>query len=292
MLSFLGIRSSEESTLLNTTFGLDFVVRAGRCINGIDAHLIPVAKGSSLPFEYMLVLDLEGFRSLELEQSYVHDIVTLVIGMADLAIINMNGDNVSEVSNILQIVVRAFLKMKLADKQANRHCIFMFHNVPALKSATKFTSDRKQFQEQLDTLTKEASKEQSPPDSITSFSQIMNFDIDSDVVYFPNLWNGDSSKAKVNQEYPTHCADIRHNMLTNISTKISDYKNISDICLRVEDMWHGVLSNDFVSSFQNSLVTKTHIELERDGWMDERCFRPLLCTVKAELGRGQPGLMR
>ena len=30
----------------------------------------------------------------------------------------------------------------------------------------------------------------------------------------------------------------------------------------------------------------------RDGWMDERCFRPLLCTVKAELGRGQPGLMR
>ena len=29
-----------------------------------------------------------------------------------------------------------------------------------------------------------------------------------------------------------------------------------------------------------------------DGWMDEWCFRPLLCTVKAELGRGQPGLMR
>ena len=27
-------------------------------------------------------------------------------------------------------------------------------------------------------------------------------------------------------------------------------------------------------------------------WMDERCFRPLLCTVKAELGREQPGLMR
>ena len=32
--------------------------------------------------------------------------------------------------------------------------------------------------------------------------------------------------------------------------------------------------------------------LSKGGWMDERCFRPLLCTVKAELGRGQPGLMR
>ncbi len=27
-------------------------------------------------------------------------------------------------------------------------------------------------------------------------------------------------------------------------------------------------------------------------WMNERCFTPLFCTVKAELGRGQPGLMR
>ena len=27
-------------------------------------------------------------------------------------------------------------------------------------------------------------------------------------------------------------------------------------------------------------------------WMDERCLRPFFCTIKAELGRGQPGLMR
>ena len=29
-----------------------------------------------------------------------------------------------------------------------------------------------------------------------------------------------------------------------------------------------------------------------DGCMNERCFQPLFCTIKAELGRGQPGLMR
>ena len=40
----------------------------------------------------------------------------------------------------------------------------------------------------------------------------------------------------------------------------------------------------------NNLVL--YMNNEQDGWMDERCFRPLLCTVKAELGRGQPGLMR
>ena len=34
------------------------------------------------------------------------------------------------------------------------------------------------------------------------------------------------------------------------------------------------------------------VNVVMNGWMDERCFKPLLCTVKAELGRGQPGLMR
>ena len=43
----------------------------------------------------------------------------------------------------------------------------------------------------------------------------------------------------------------------------------------------------------NEIRTETHVcDLRTYVWMDERCFRPLLCTVKAELGRGQPGLMR
>ena len=40
------------------------------------------------------------------------------------------------------------------------------------------------------------------------------------------------------------------------------------------------------------LPTKSSISLLLlgSGWMDERCFRPLFCTIKADLGRGQPGL--
>ena len=33
-------------------------------------------------------------------------------------------------------------------------------------------------------------------------------------------------------------------------------------------------------------------KMDKATGMDERCFRPVLCTVKAELGRGQPGLRR
>ena len=47
-----------------------------------------------------------------------------------------------------------------------------------------------------------------------------------------------------------------------------------------------------LSNHLGSVVNTSVFSNCMDGWMDERCFRPLLCTVKAELGQGQPGLMR
>ena len=66
VLSVVGIQSSGKSTLLNTMFGLEFTVSAGRCTRGIYAQLLPVADQSGLPFDYMLVLDSQGLRAHEL----------------------------------------------------------------------------------------------------------------------------------------------------------------------------------------------------------------------------------
>jgi hypothetical protein len=41
VLSVLGIQSSGKSTLLNTMFGLQFAVSAGRCTRGVFIQLIP-----------------------------------------------------------------------------------------------------------------------------------------------------------------------------------------------------------------------------------------------------------
>ena len=42
---------------------------------------------------------------------------------------------------------------------------------------------------------------------------------------------------------------------------------------------------------KNSVIFRAN-QSKSNGWMDERCFRPLFCTVNSELGHGQPGLMR
>ena len=63
VLSVLGIQSSGKSTLLNTMFGLQFAVSAGRCTRGAYMQLVPVEESADLPFDYIVVIDSEGLRA-------------------------------------------------------------------------------------------------------------------------------------------------------------------------------------------------------------------------------------
>ena len=64
VLSAMGIQSSGKSTLLNTMFGLQFAVSAGRCTKGV--YLQPVKLEQKLRekfnIDYIFVVDTEGFE--------------------------------------------------------------------------------------------------------------------------------------------------------------------------------------------------------------------------------------
>ena len=126
--SVLGVQSSGKSTPLNTMFGLNFAVSAGRCTKGVYAQLIPVESSLSeeLEYDYILVLDTEGLRAPELGKSKLnHDneLATLVIGMGDITILNIKGENTAEIEDILQISVHAFLRMRLVNKSLNYNLV-------------------------------------------------------------------------------------------------------------------------------------------------------------------------
>lgn len=72
-LSVLGIQSSGKSTLLNTMFGLQFAVSAGRCTRGVYMQLVPVQIKDSKS-DYVFVIDTEGLRAPELaHQTHSHE---------------------------------------------------------------------------------------------------------------------------------------------------------------------------------------------------------------------------
>ncbi|XP_027562568.1 interferon-induced very large GTPase 1-like, partial [Neopelma chrysocephalum] len=109
VLSVLGIQSTGKSTLLNAMFGLQFNVGAGRCTRGAFMQLLPLDEQlqQDVGFDYMLVVDTEGLRAIEManKQSLNHDneLATFVIGIGNMTLINVFGENPSEMQDVLQI---------------------------------------------------------------------------------------------------------------------------------------------------------------------------------------------
>ena len=90
VLTVLGTQSTGKSTLLNTMFGAQFPVSAGRCTKGAFMQLIPIIH-SNFPCEGLLIIDTEGLGAPEYKQDNTHDneIATFVLGISDLVIINV-----------------------------------------------------------------------------------------------------------------------------------------------------------------------------------------------------------
>ncbi|XP_018431527.1 PREDICTED: interferon-induced very large GTPase 1-like, partial [Nanorana parkeri] len=158
VMTVLGVQSTGKSTLLNTMFGLQFPVASGRCTRGAFMTLLNVKENlqEELGCRFILVIDTEGLKAPELaslEGSYEHDneLATLVVGLSDISIINMAMENTTEMKDILQIVVHAFLRMKEVGKKPN--CQFVHQNVSDVSAHNKNMRDWKKLLEQLDEMT-------------------------------------------------------------------------------------------------------------------------------------------
>uniref|UniRef100_A0A8C5IY50 VLIG-type G domain-containing protein n=1 Tax=Junco hyemalis TaxID=40217 RepID=A0A8C5IY50_JUNHY len=157
VLSVLGIQSTGKSTLLNAMFGLQFNVSAGRCTRGAFMQLIPVSEElqQDLRFDFVLVVDTEGLRAIEMtnKHSLNHDneLATFVIGVGNLTVINIFGENPSEMQDVLQIAVQAFLRMKQVNLSPS--CLFVHQNVGEATAKEQNMEGRRRLQEKLDEMT-------------------------------------------------------------------------------------------------------------------------------------------
>lgn len=264
-VSVLGIQSSGKSTLLNAMFGLQFPVSAGRCTRGVFIQLVRVEKGV-LPFSYVLVIDTEGLRAPELadkKHSHDNELATFVLGLGNITIINIKGENTTEMEDVLQIAVHAFLRLKMANGklQLQQTCIFVHQNVPAVDAKNAMTHSRQRMMDKLDKLTCEAASQEGLAD-ITSFSQVIKVNPQSHMWYFSDLWFGDPPMAPVNLGYSGKVSEVKRHILYNIAPQKKTFLSVSETMSRIEDLWSGILSDDFVFCFRNSLELKAYHTLE------------------------------
>ncbi|XP_056089961.1 interferon-induced very large GTPase 1 [Rhinichthys klamathensis goyatoka] len=264
VLSILGIQSSGKSTMLNAMFGLQFAVSAGRCTKGAFMQLVKISEEmkTELKFDYILVVDTEGLRAPELAgRSTTHrdnEMATFVVGLGNMTLINIFGENPSEMQDILQIVVQAFMRMK--NVRLKPSCIFVHQNVSDITAGEKNMEGRRRLQEKLDEMTKIAAKEEIC--DAEGFSDVIAFDVQNDVKYFAQLWEGSPPMAPPNPDYCENIQELKQTILKHASK--SDGIMLTHLRDRTKDLWEALLNEQFVFSFKNSLEISTYKKLETE----------------------------
>uniref|UniRef100_A0A3Q3RUZ2 Si:dkey-85k7.12 n=1 Tax=Mastacembelus armatus TaxID=205130 RepID=A0A3Q3RUZ2_9TELE len=265
VVTVLGVQSTGKSTLLNTMFGVQFAVSSGRCTRGAFMLLLRINEDVKkvLNCDFMVIIDTEGLKSPELAQlddSYEHDneLATLVVGLSDITIINIAMENSTEMRNVLQIVVHAFLRMKEVGKKPK--CQFVHQNVSDVSAHEKNLRDRKILLQQLNEMTQAAAKMEKK-EEYKSFTDVMEYSPDTGNWYVPGLWNGNPPMAPVNAGYSEAVYELKKNIIHLLgSCKLSANK-ILDFTEWMTSLWKAVKHENFIFSFRNSLVADAYMRL-------------------------------
>ncbi|XP_040211926.1 interferon-induced very large GTPase 1-like isoform X2 [Rana temporaria] len=265
VITVLGVQSTGKSTLLNTMFGLHLPTSSGRCTRGAFLTLLDAEKifDEKLGCDYVMVIDTEGLKSMELaslDGSYEHDneLATVAVGLSDITIVNMAMENTEEMKDILQIVIHAFLRMKEVGKKSS--CQFVHQNVSDVSAHVKNRQAREKFLEQLNEMTKVSARMENKS-RVSTFSDIIHCDIESNSWYIPGLWHGIPPMASVNYGYSENVQELKHSIGKYLESMPGKPQDIRQFTEWMRSLWEAVKHEKFVFSFRNRLVTEAYNQL-------------------------------
>ncbi|KAI6657748.1 Interferon-induced very large GTPase 1-like [Oopsacas minuta] len=266
VVSVLGIQSSGKSTLLNTMFGINFPVSSGRCTRGLFLQVIPITDDfrSKVGYDFLLLLDTEGLRAPELSggPSYHRDneMATFAVGLADLALINIKGESHSEVQDILQITIIAFIRMKLTVKKPK--CIFVHQNVGDIQAQTNLIIARRKLIDTLNGMTLCAAQQENKELQFSQFCDVIEFNPEEDVFYFPSLFEGQPPMTSIAPGYIEKAQELKTKIIKHNATQDTRFQSVREWKKKLSDLWNSVLKENFVFSYRNILEVNARVELD------------------------------
>ncbi|KAF3686185.1 Interferon-induced very large GTPase 1 Very large-inducible GTPase-1 [Channa argus] len=287
VLTVLGVQSTGKSTLLNTMFGVQFPVSSGRCTRGAYMLFIRVGEDmqSDLNCDFIVLIDTEGLKSpllAQLEDSYEHDnqLATFVIGLSDVAVINVAMENLAEMKDVLQIATHAFLRMKQIGKKPV--CHFVHQNVAAVSAHEKAMTERKHLLDQLNEMTQIAAEMEKQP-FMKAFTDVLDYDVEKNNWNIPGLWHGTPPMAPVNTGYSEAVADFKKNLLETMKRDRNNrIYQIPEFLEWMRSLWKSVKYENFIFSFRNTLVAHAYDNLCKEFTQWEWEFRKEILSWQTE----------
>ena len=286
VLSVLGLQSTGKSTLMNTAFGLQFNVSAGRCTRGAYMQLLPISESLSKEThcDYVLVVDTEGLRAPELDsqkmQKHDNELATFVTGLANVTMINIYGEVPGDMDDILQTTVHAFLRMKHV--KLNPSCQFIHQNVSSVTASDRGEMGRSRFKQKLDIMTAIAAKEEECENKFKFFSDVITFNSETDVHHFPGLWNGNPPMAPVNEGYSNKALGLKSHLVEMMRDSKSKSEKLSEVTKRIGALWKALLNENFIFSFRNTLEISVYNDLDAKFIQWARKMKREMCEWETE----------
>ena len=290
VVSIIGIQSSGKSTLLNTMFGLQFPVSSGRCTRGVFMQLIAIdpTLTTELGYSYLVVLDTEGLRAPELDTdvSLTHDneLATFVVGLCDLTIINLFGEDQSQFQDILQIAVLALIRMQLS--YSKPRCIFVHQNVADISAKQNLSYGKQKFFELLDEMTRCVAKVENCSDKYNSFKDVIEYNPDKDTEYFPTLFQSSPPMSVVSIEYSNKAEFLKSKIIYDYSSQMSSFLTINEWTRKLEQIWSSLLKENFVFNYQNVRERNAAFEMDEKlaNWSSNFSIEMLKCQNRVKDG--------
>ncbi len=286
-VAVLGAQSCGKSTLLNTTFGVNFQVSSGRCTRGVYMQIIKVLSDKELKCDFVIVIDTEGLmsRALEGRSDYDNELATFVVGVTDLILLNIKGEG-KEMQDILPLTIHAFLRMSILSE--NQACHFIHQNMGAVGGERAIASEIDSFVRDLNMKTKAAADDTGQ--KYTKFTEVIHFDEKKDNTLVPGLWDGLPPMAKTSPGYAETMKQLKVAILNHCKdmAKRKTFYTFSQFAKRLDDVWDAIKYENFVFSFKNVLAVESYGKLtkfyEKAAWKTKTEIRELTKTEKRMIG--------
>ena len=270
VLTILGTQSTGKSTLLNAMFGIQFPVSAGRCTTGAFMQLIPIFL-DNFPYDALLIIDTEGLDAPQYREDKTHDneIATLVLGISDLAIINVRGEVPTNIENFLQVSTCALMRMSMVNLHPS--VVFVHQNCDP-SAEQKNLEGRHIFMKAMDKAVSVQAELIQKQDRFSCFEDVIDISLEkNDFVYFPQLLEGSPPMSPPNGDYSKSCSNLTRYILSKMKTNFENYNHaqtLPEFAEKIKFVWNGVLEENFVLSLNNTaeIQVKYDIDNQMSNW--------------------------
>ena len=252
-LAILGTQSTGKSTLLNTMFGVQFPVSSGRCTKGAFLQLIPL-RMKECTYDGIILIDTEGLGAPEYQDDKTHDneIATFVLGISDLALINVTGELPLKIESFIEVSTAALMRMN--NPICHRSAMFVHQNCdPSAKDKNDSAKDK--FIKSMNDAVKCQAVDFQLQDMFHQFQDVVDISIANDFFYFPHFLSGKPPMVLPSPAYSNACWDLTSSILqkmNSIYNKHGETKTFRKFSEKVASVWDGILKESFVFSLVNS----------------------------------------